>query len=343
MRARSLYFTGRGEVEVRERTLSGPGPDEVLVETEASAVSSGTELLLYHGDAPSDLPADESIPALSGTFEYPFRYGYAAVGTVAETGEDVSDDWLGETVFCFHPHESRFVARPERLERIPDGCSPATAALLPTVETALNFVMDGRPAVGERVAVFGQGAVGLVTTAVLSSFPLDRLVTVDTVPERRTRSRSFGADASLAPDEARARLDPGPEADPDAPRGADLTFELTGDPAALEDAVGVTGYDGTVVIGSWYGDKRAEVDLGGRFHRSRIQLKSSQVSTIDPDLRGRWTTDRRLDLAWEWLRRLDADRLITHRLPLDEAASAYRLLDSRPAETVQIIFTYGAR
>ncbi|WP_129117062.1 zinc-dependent alcohol dehydrogenase [Halegenticoccus tardaugens] len=343
MPARSLYFTGERTVEVRERTVPDPGPDEVRVRSVASAISSGTELLVYRGDAPSDLPADENIPALDGSLEYPLRYGYATVGTVTATGDDVDEDWLDRTVFCFHPHESHFLASPDELRRVPNGCSTTAAALLPTVETALNFVMDGRPSVGERVVVFGQGPVGLLSTAVLSSFPLGRLVTVDTVARRRDLSLSFGADESLPPADARSRFDVGPRVDPNTPRGADLSFELTGDPAALEDAVSVTGYDGTVVIGSWYGDKRAELDLGGRFHRSRIQLKSSQVSTIDPDHRGRWTQKRRFELAWRWLERLDVDRLVTHRLPLSEARTAYELLDSQPGEAVQILFTYGGR
>jgi hypothetical protein len=68
----------------------------------------------------------------------------------------------------------------------------------------------------------------------------------------------------------------------------DLTFELTGSPSALNDAIEHTAFSGRIVIGSWYGQKRAEIDLGGAFHRSRIKLIASQVSTISPELSGRW-------------------------------------------------------
>lgn len=347
MPARSLYFTAPEEVAIRERPVPVPGPDEVRVRTTVSAVSPGTERLLYEGNAPPGLSLDTSLSALSGTFEYPFSYGYAAVGTVTAVGDDVDEAWLDRTVFAFNPHETHFVARPEDLHVVPERCSAETAALLPNVETALNFVMDGRPVVGERVTVFGQGVVGLLTTAILSSFPLERLTTVDTVAARRELSREFGADESLTPAAARERLAPDTgqtgttgEASDGGPQGTDLTYELSGNPDALDDAIAVTGYDGRVVVGSWYGRKRADLDLGGRFHRSRIDLQSSQVSTIAPELRGRWTTERRFAQAWDWLCRLDTDRLVTDRLPLDRAAEAYDRLGTDRDETVQILFTY---
>lgn len=323
MSRRSLYFVGPEEVAVRERPIPDPDPGEVRVRTAVSAISPGTELLIYRGDAPTDLPADESIGSLSGALDYPLQYGYAAVGDVEAVGADVDDALLGETVFCFHPHESHFLVDPADLRFVPPGLDPGRAAFLPNVETAVNLAMDGRPLVGERVAVFGQGIVGLLTTALLARFPLDRLITVDVIPERRALSRAFGADESVPPAAATDRLDPGDGEEP----AADLTLELSGNPAALDDAVSVTGYDGRVIIGSWYGDKRVDLDLGGRFHRSRVRLESSQVSTVDPSLRGRWDADRRLSVAWDLLGEIDVERLIGRRLPIEEAVTAYRLLD----------------
>jgi threonine dehydrogenase-like Zn-dependent dehydrogenase len=121
---------------------------------------------------------------------------------------------------------------------------------------------------------------------------------------------------------------------------ADLTFELSGRPETLNDALAITGYSGRIVIGSWYGEKRAEIDLGGTFHRSRIKLISSQVSTISPDLSGRWNKARRFNTAWKALERIQPEKWITHRLPLEEAKEAYRLLDEAPQETIQIIFDH---
>lgn len=337
MTARTLSFVGPREVRVVEEPVPDPEPDEALVATRYSGISAGTESLVYRGEAPADLPVDESIDALDGRFEYPLRYGYAAVGTVAAVGADVNGEWLGRAVFAFHPHASHFCARPEDLHPLPDGCSPEAATLLPSVETALTLAMDARPVVGERAVVFGQGVVGLLATELLARHPLEALYAVEPLETRRARSREFGADASFAPgalDDLVDALD-----GPHAP-GADLAVELSGDPPALDDAIAVAGYDGRVIVGSWYGDRRANLDLGGRFHRDRIELRSSQVSTIEPSLRGRWTSERRLALAWDRLEEIDAADLLTHRVPVEDAPDAYRLLDRDPGEALGIVLTY---
>lgn len=336
MTARSLYFTGPGEVSLRETAVPEPSAGEVRVRTAVSAVSPGTELLVYRGEVPQSMAADETIDALEGSFEYPLRYGYAAVGRVTALGEGVEDDWLDCRVFAFNPHESHFLAAPETLCRVHETCTDAEAAMLANVETAVNFLLDGRPAIGERVAVFGQGVVGLLTTALLARFPLETLLTVDGYEHRRELSRSLGADNALAPDDELSTHLNGFE----PPNGADLTYELSGNPAVLDDAISLTGTAGRVIIGSWYGTKPVALDLGGEFHRSRIRIRSSQVSTIDPENRGRWTNARRLDVACRLLDRLDVSPLITHRLPIERAADAYRLLDESPEGAVGVLFTY---
>jgi 2-desacetyl-2-hydroxyethyl bacteriochlorophyllide A dehydrogenase len=335
MNRRSLYFTAPYEAELRP-TAFDPAGDEVVVETRVSAISAGTELLVYRGEAPSDLPADETIDALDGDLSFPVRYGYAAVGEVVETGAAVEGAWTGRTVFAFNPHESRFAARPEDLVPVPGDVSTESMALLPSVETATSLVLDGRPRLGERVVVFGAGTVGLCTVALLSSFPLERLVAVDPLADRRDRALAFGADEAIPPEAAEAPA--APDADRD---GADLVYELSGRPAALDDAVGVAGYDGRVVVGSWYGTKRAAVDLGTAFHRDRISIESSQVSTLSPETRGRWTKARRMGTALDRLRTLDVGSLVTHRIPFADAPTAYRLLDERADDALQVLLTYA--
>ncbi|RJT07142.1 zinc-binding alcohol dehydrogenase [Halococcus sp. IIIV-5B] len=335
MTARSLLFTGPGDVMVRESAVPDPGAGEVQVRTAVSAISAGTELLIYRGQVPQSMAADETIDALDGDFEYPSKYGYAAVGRVTAVGEDVDTDWLDQRVFAFNPHESHFLTKPEHLHRVPDPVSDAAAALLANAETAVNFLLDGGPAIGERVTVFGQGIVGLLTTALLAQFPLETLLTVDDYTQRRELSLSLGADYALAPDEDIHNYFESIE-----PDGVDLAYELSGNPSALNDAIHSTGTAGRVIVGSWYGTKPTELDLGGEFHRSRIRLQSSQVSTIDPEDRGRWTKERRLSEAWRLLGQLDTSSLITHRIPVECAADAYRLLDDSPADTLGVLLTY---
>ncbi|WP_440769253.1 zinc-binding dehydrogenase [Natronorubrum sp. DTA28] len=335
-RARSLYFTGPRAVDVRSHPLPEPGPDEVRVRTIASAISAGTEGLLYRGEAPTELPADEELEAFDGDLSFPLQYGYAAVGEVTAVGADVDDAWIGRPVFAYNAHESRFLADPETLLPVPDGVSPREATLFANLETAVTFLLDGAPLLGERVAVFGQGTVGLLTTALLARTPLEALVVFEPTEQRRRCAERFGADRALDPAEGEF---------PDVFREiagdrADLTYELSGDPDALDDAIATTGFDGRVLVGSWYGTKPATLDLGGRFHRDRIEIRSSQVSTLDPRLSGRWSRERRHDLTWEWLKRLEVSELLTHDVPLENAEEAYELLEERPGEAIQVLLTY---
>lgn len=341
MKRNALYFDAPSQVSVREEQLSEPACDQVLVQTLVSAISAGTEMLFYRGEAPTDVPVDETIPSLAKKLQYPLKYGYAAVGRVIAAGEGVSDEWKGQLVFAFNPHESRFLISPRELIRIPEVLSPEDAVFLSNMETAVNLVMDGNPIIGEKVAVFGQGVVGLLTTALLAQVPLTRLVTLDHYPKRREKSIALGADASLDPaapdvrEQLRALLQTEGTRD-----GTDLTFELSGNPQALDQAIATTGFGGRVVIGSWYGQKQAKLNLGGRFHRSRVALIPSQVSTIAPQWTGRWTKMRRLQVALRMIEKLKPSSLITHRFSIDRAAEAYKMLDQDPQEAIQVILTY---
>jgi 2-desacetyl-2-hydroxyethyl bacteriochlorophyllide A dehydrogenase len=336
MRCRSVYFTAPYQVEVRDEPLPEPQPDQALVETLVSAISPGSELLVYQGKFPTDLVLDENIAALSGGFTYPLRYGYSAIGQVIAHGGGVERAWLGRRVFSFQPHTSRFVARTAELQVVPEQLDLLDAVFLPNMETAVSLVMDGAPLIGERVVVFGQGVIGLLTTALLGRFPLASLVTLDCHANRRQASQALGAHHSLPadlPDSLR-------ELRTLQPDGADLVYELSGSPAVLDQAIAAAGFGGRVVIGSWYGQKRAPLDLGGRFHRSRIRLISSQVSTLAPEHSARWNKARRFGAAWEMLRQAHPARLITHCLPISQAQQAYELLDRQPGQAIQVIFEY---
>jgi threonine dehydrogenase-like Zn-dependent dehydrogenase len=278
---------------------------------------------------------------VAGRFGFPLKYGYAVIGRAVVLGEGVPGEWQDRLVFAFNPHESHFLANLEELLLPPPSLTPEAAVFFPNMETAVSFVMDGQPQLGEQVVVFGQGVVGLLLIGLLARLPLASLVTLDLHASRRRLSTEWGAHLSLDPG-ASGTLEQLLEtwSGPASYRGADLCYEVSGNPAALEQAIAVTGFHGRVVIGSWYGLKKVDLNLGGRFHRSRMRLISSQVSTIAPELSGRWSKFRRYLLAWRMLQETDPVHLITHRFPLAQAAQAYDLLDQNPAEALQVILTY---
>jgi 2-desacetyl-2-hydroxyethyl bacteriochlorophyllide A dehydrogenase len=325
-------------VEVRPEILEPPRGNELLVKTELSAISAGTEMLLYRGEVPTESHPQGDL--ISGNLRYPTPYGYAAVGRVMEAGPSADPGWQDRLVFAFRPHSSHFVASPHELLPLPEGVGVEDAVFLPNMETAVNLVLDAAPLLGDRVLVLGQGVVGLLATALLCKFPLECITAADRFAARRQASVELGVTSALDPGSPRFRDDALDLTGPSR-RGYDATLELTGNPLALNAAIELTAFSGRIIVGSWYGTKAAPVEFGSRFHRSRIALIASQVSDIAPQLSGRWDKQRRFDVAWSELRKAHPARWITHRFAIDEASDAYRLLDEAPETAIQAVFTYS--
>jgi 2-desacetyl-2-hydroxyethyl bacteriochlorophyllide A dehydrogenase len=340
MKNHCLFFEEPFRCAVREEPLPEANDDRLLVQAHCSAISAGTEMLLFQGCFPEGMALDATLPAFAGQRSvYPVAYGYSSVGTVLAAGPQADPAWIGQRVFAFRPHQRFFAAPAAELIRVPAAVADEDAVFLAGMETAVNLVMDGRPIVGERVLVLGQGVVGLLTTALLAQFPLETLTVVERWPLRRQAALDLGAGTALSGDETQEAAAPAHRTPEGAP---DLVFELSGQPALLDMAISWTGFGGRIVVGSWYGTKTAPVDLGGRFHRNRLQLIASQVSTLAPVLSGRWTKQRRLETAWDLLKRVGPSRLVTHRFDLEAAPAAYAQVAERPGETLQVLLTYGA-
>ena len=305
-RAWEIVAPGRGRV-VREE-LGEPERGELIVTSEAGAVSRGSEALVFAGASADRHEVGDGIPALQGSGEYPRRYGYTLVGRVVQTGADLDPArWLGRRVFVFHPHADACRVDAERVIAVPDTIAPDHATLYPNLETALTIVWDLAPLPGERVAVFGLGLVGMLTTLLLARVGVQADV-IEIDPARRAAVEalvgSVGARAQAAPD----RHD----------GGYDAAVEVTGQPRALDQAIAAVGFEGRVVVGSWYGARRHAVDLGGRFHRARLSLIASQVSHIPARLSARFDRDRRTATVWQLARTLPLADLPRRDLRLDE-------------------------
>jgi 2-desacetyl-2-hydroxyethyl bacteriochlorophyllide A dehydrogenase len=324
----SVWFPAPRQVELRNEALPALGATDVRVEATVSALSHGTEMLVFRGEVPDGLELD--LPTLRGSFGFPIKYGYASVGRVAEAGPSVSCLQVGDVVFTLHPHQASYVVPDALPVALPPDLEPEAGVFLANVESAVNIVLDAAPRLGERVVVFGQGVVGLLITQLLRRTGVSKLTVVEPIAARRELARQLGVDDAVADGRAIENAD------------FDLAIEASGHPAALEQALRCVAFGGTVVVCSWYGTRPVPLMLGGPFHRRRLRIVSSQVSTIDGALQPRWTRERRLELARDLLGKLELRPLISHRFPIECAADAYRLVDERPDQTVQVILTYGA-
>jgi 2-desacetyl-2-hydroxyethyl bacteriochlorophyllide A dehydrogenase len=330
--ATSVWFPRAREVELRDEALRGPGAGEIRVRAIASGLSHGTEMLVFRGEVPADLALD--LPTLAGSYGFPIKFGYASVGRVVEVGAAVTDLAPGDNVFVHHPHQQEYVVSAAAAVRLPPRLPPELGVFLANCETALNVVLDAHPRLGEEVAVFGQGVVGLLVTQLLDLAGA-RVTAVEPIAQRRELALRCGAEEAVSPDDALARI-----AARTNGRGADVVIEASGNARALQLAIDVAAFQASVVVCSWYGSKPVSLELGSRFHRARLRLVSSQVSQLDPALAPRWDRQRRLDTALSLLGELVIGPLITHRIPFERAADAYALVDQRPEETVQVILTY---
>lgn len=341
MLAQAIFHTAPEQVEIGEFELPPLAADEVLVSALYSAISPGTEGLIYRGSVPNDLSLDTKIPELAGHFEYPFRYGYALVGRIIEQGAAIGPEWKDRLVFVFHPHQNLAVVKLEACLPVPTGISADAALILPNMESALNFVMDANPVIGDSIGIFGLGVVGLLCTALLSEIALTDLIGIDKLDYRRSKALSMGASEAQDPEnrehwnELKARLTADPE-----PNGLDIAFELSGNMDVLNRAIELTGFAGKIIIGSWYGNQSKPIELGGRFHRSRIRLISSQVSSLNPKHSARWSKGRRIQLAWSMIKRIEPERLITHIIPFSDCKSAFQINADKTQGVIQTIFEY---
>jgi 2-desacetyl-2-hydroxyethyl bacteriochlorophyllide A dehydrogenase len=335
MDARAIWLAGARRVEVRDEVVPQPDAGEIRVRAIVSAVSHGTEMLVYRGQVPQDTPLD--LPTLAGSFRFPIKYGYASVGRVIDTGPEVEGFASDDLVFVLHPHQDIYVAPVSVVTRLPDDLAPELGLFTANLETAVNVLLDTPLKLGETAVVFGQGVVGLLVTQLLKRAGAGLVVAVDPLERRRDEALVCGADLALAPGDDVAgqvrKLSGG--------RGADIAVEVSGSGGGLQGALDVLADEGTVVAVSWYGTKPVTLMLGGHFHRGRVRIRSSQVGRIDPALAPRWDYARRSALVCDLLPRLRLAPLLTQRVPFEDAADAYRLIDSSPEDVIQVALTYG--
>ena len=315
MPARALFHTAPRCVEIRELPTPRPAAGEVLVSTLFSGISSGTERLVYRGEVPQDLALDDTIDALDGAFRYPFAYGYACVGQVEDSGR---------AVFAFQPHQDVFAARASDLIDLP-AIDPASATLFPLVETALQVTLDAGTGYRDRVIVLGAGVLGLLTALLLQRSG-QRPLLAEPQAWRRALASSLGVTAA-APEELVKEEVP-------------LVIDASGNPDAPAMALNMLAHEGTLLVASWFGTKPTVLPLGGAFHRRRLTIRSTQVSTVPAGLSATWTRSRRRLEAAELLPELPLTELCTHVFAFSKAAEAFRAVDAGTPGLMHAVLDY---
>jgi len=238
-------------------------------------------------------------PFQAGEFPFPVKYGYSTVGVV-EAGPP---ERIGERVFALHPHQTRFTVPVEGVSPVPADIPCERAALAPQMETALNATWDAKPRIGDRIAVVGAGVIGILTAYLCARVPGASVTLIDRDAGRRAIAASLGIGFAAAGEHMT--------------EACDLVFHASGDPSGLDLALSLCGFEAVVIELSWYGDRPVPVALGRAFHSQRLTIRASQVGSVAPSRRARWTHRQRLAKALSLCADPRLDALVREEMPFD--------------------------
>jgi len=314
-RARAFWILEAGRGEIREEVLPTPGQDQLLVSARRSGISRGTESLVFKGLVPSSQWQAMRCPFQIGEFPGPLKYGYASVGQIDAGPEAL----LGRRVFCLHPHQSSYIVPIGAVTFLPDDVPDTRAVLSANMETAVNGLWDAAPRLGDRVSVVGAGVVGALVAALAARIPGVEVELIDPDPGRADLAALLGCAFALPATASGER---------------DIVIHASGQPAGLATALGLAGFEATVLEMSWYGAQMVPAPLGEAFHSRRLTLRSSQVGAVATAQRARWDFKRRMRLAVSLLADPVFDALLTGQSTLDELPATLSRLADRPDGTL---------
>lgn len=316
---RALWHVAPGRAEIRPAAL---GEGECLLRMTASALSRGTERLVFEGRVPETERERMRAPFQEGDFPFPVKYGYCAVAEMLEGPAG----WAGRHVFALHPHQTLFRLPSSACRLLPEGLPPARAALAANMETALNVVWDAGLAPGDRVAVIGAGLVGCLVARLAARLPGAEVVLSDRIAARESVAHDIGVTFAA-----------------DLPADCDVAINCSASDAGLAAALACLGTEGRAVEASWHGDRPATIPLGGAFHSRRLSILSSQVGRIPAARAARWDFARRMETALRLLAedpRLDA--LIHEEVAFEDLPARLPDLLAPDAPGVATVIGYAA-
>lgn len=346
--AQVVQFSAPGIVELVDCPAQVLPPGHARVRTWFSGISAGTELTSYRGSNPyltKRWDAERRI-FIEGTptVGYPVTgWGYSEVGEVVEVADDVSVLVPTDVVYGAWGHRSDAVIRAETFvaQRMPRAIEPLHGVFALVGAIALNAVVAADLHVGEHVAVFGQGVIGLLAGQ-LARLNGARVVVVDAQHTRRALAVRLGAADAVPADVAGGAGSVVRSLTGEV--GVDVAIELSGSYRALHEAVRCVVTDGRVVAGGFYQGEGTGLRLGEEFHHNRVHVVASQIGGTPAALGPRWSRARLLSAFMEQVASgaVEVAPLVSHVVDAGEVASAFRVLDQSQAEALQVVLRFPA-
>jgi L-iditol 2-dehydrogenase len=325
-----VCWTEHGRAELQEFTPPPPKPGEVLIRTEVTLISPGTERAFFLG-----LPNAQA--------RFPYYPGYSNVGRVIALGEPGPvgiDVAVGDRVASSGGHASHVVARAERCWKVPEALAPAEAIYFSLAAIAMQGVRKARVELGEPVVVLGLGLIGnlaLQLARLQGGLPA---VGLDPDAGRREIASAVGADVCYDPsaEETTAALEAATGG-----RGPAVVIEATGHPAAVNDAFARAGFHARVVLlASTRGT--TETNFYRDVHRKGLTVLGAHAIVVPPrdSSPGYWTLgdDTRTVLRLLAAGRLRVGPLTSELFPWREAPRAYEQLASWRKDVLGMILQW---
>ncbi len=328
-----VVFAAPGQVVLEPEELPAPGRGQVLLRTEATLISTGTELTALTGDFPPNSRWSDYI-------RFPTGIGYSSVACVSQVGAEVETVAMGDRVASTAPHASHAVRSAEHLYRLPDGVSSEVAAFATLAEIVMGGLRRGRLAFGESVVVVGAGLLGQLAVLFARAAGAWPVIVLDPAERRLETALRMGATAVLPLASGDAVADVGRLT---AGRLADVVFEITGNPVAMAGAVRLARRLGRVVL---LGSPRGPVtiDLHDEVHTLGLEVIGAHNSAHPPvgTPHAPWTIARHVELflAWQAAGEIDVSPLITHRFPWQQAPEAYRMLVEDRSQALGVVLDW---
>ncbi|MDE0806704.1 MAG: zinc-binding alcohol dehydrogenase [Longimicrobiales bacterium] len=316
--SQQFWVTEPGRGEIVTKLIPSRAKNELVIKTLYTAISRGTETLVFNGQVPPSQYDTMRSPFQEGEFPGPVKYGYSNVGICIDAPHNMASKLLGQTIFSLYPHQDYFIIPANEVITLPQLVPPKRAILAAGMETAVNAIWDSQPNIGDTIAVIGGGVIGLLVAYLCNRIPGTAVFLIDTDPQREQIAQSLNLRFGTEPP-----LDLKP----------DLIFHASGQPSGLRVALSTAIPESTVIELSWYGDQAVTVPLGESFHSHRLTLKSSQVSNIVASRRLQWNHRKRLKLALELLQDDDLDVLISGESCFKELPQLFSdLMDTPPMQ-----------
>jgi len=332
---------------LREYTEPPLESNQVRVKSRLSAEKHGTTLTIYRGVSPfSEKMFDPELgvfvpkpPGKAGWGGFPTRLGNMTVGVVTEVGDEVKDLKVGDRVYGYLPIRETHTVDEKRVKLAPSELSDEDLVCIDPAVVALMAVREGNVRVGEKVAIFGLGAIGLMAVQMAKLSGALRVIGVEPIEKRRKLAEKYGADMLLDP----TSCDAGLEIKKATDGGVDIAIDTSGSYQALHQAIRATRYGGTIVPVSWYHGEARGLNLGEEWHFNRqVMVSGARVESEPYRDYPRWDRKRIYETVIELFRKkaLISDGLLSPIVNFEDVVEAYRMLDERPWETIKLGVIY---